>query len=63
MQSGLICGWDGTASAFLDRVRLADQLGYHLVGVGDSIFRDIYVSLALMSASLTNSPRPWMLGQ
>lgn len=47
MQSGVICAWTGERREFVDLVQLADELGYQLIGVSDSIFRDTYVSLAL----------------
>jgi 5,10-methylenetetrahydromethanopterin reductase len=44
----LILVWDDLA-AFQRRLRLADQLGYDLIGVGDSpkVYRELYVALAI----------------
>jgi 5,10-methylenetetrahydromethanopterin reductase len=45
----MICAWEDDPDTFLGLARLGDELGYAMIGVSDSIFRDTYVSLALLA--------------
>ena len=45
----MICAWENDPATFLEQAKLGDSLGYAIIGVSDSIFRDTYVSLALLA--------------
>jgi 5,10-methylenetetrahydromethanopterin reductase len=57
MRLGTISLWGGDLAAFRRQVRLAEESGYDLVGVGDSpiAFHDLYVALAI-AAQETGRP-------
>ncbi|MBI2868015.1 MAG: LLM class flavin-dependent oxidoreductase [Chloroflexi bacterium] len=49
MKFGTILLWGDDFQAYVRRLKLADELGYDLIGVGDSqsVYRDLYVALAV----------------
>lgn len=51
----MICAWESDPETFLQLGREADRLGYSTIGVSDSIFRDTYVSLALLARETTRA--------
>ena len=55
MQGGMICAWEDDPDSFLELAGEADRLGYSTIGVSDSIFRDTYVSLALLARATTRA--------
>ena len=55
MRGGMICAWDHDPETFLELAREGDRLGYATIGVSDSIFRDPYVSLALLARETTRA--------
>lgn len=55
MKSGMICAWEKDPDTFLEQAKLGDSLGYDTIGVSDSIFRDTYVSLALLARETTRA--------
>ncbi len=55
MRGGMICAWEDDPDTFLQLAREGDRLGYATIGVSDSIFRDTYVSLALLARETTRA--------
>ena len=55
MRGGMICAWEDEPDTFLELAREGDRLGYTTIGVSDSIFRDPYVSLALLARETTRA--------
>jgi 5,10-methylenetetrahydromethanopterin reductase len=51
----MICAWEHDPDTFLELGREGDRLGYATIGVSDSIFRDPYVSLALLARETTRA--------
>jgi len=51
----MICAWESDPDTFLELGREGDRLGYSTIGVSDSIFRDTYVSLALLARETTRA--------
>jgi 5,10-methylenetetrahydromethanopterin reductase len=49
VKGAMICAWEHDPDRFLELAREGDSLGYSIIGVSDSIFRDTYVSLALVA--------------
>lgn len=52
MKCGVICAWEGTLAAFIEVVSVADDLGFSLIGISDSIFRETYVLLTRVDSLL-----------
>lgn len=51
----MICAWGDDPETFLELAREGDRLGYDTIGVSDSIFRDTYVSLALLATQTSRA--------
>ena len=52
MKLGIVSLWRDSLDAFIEEIELAESLGIHLVGVGDSQsgYRELYVSLAVAAS-------------
>lgn len=57
MQFGTVCLWRDDPQAFVREVELADTLGYDMINVGDSqsMYREVYVSLAVAALHTTRA--------
>lgn len=53
MKFGIVSLWRDSAEGFVDEVKLAEHYGADIIGVGDSqsIYRELYVSLAIAAKS------------
>lgn len=57
MRFGIILLWSGNPASYVRQVRLAEEVGFDWIGVGDaqSPFHDVYVSLALVAQNTSRA--------
>lgn len=57
MRFGIILLWSGDPASYIRQVRLAEEVGFDWIGVGDiqSLFHDVYISLALVAQNTSKA--------